>query len=115
MRRNRTRKPRTITVLQKLYESGLAFSMTDLKWINGGSYYLDWAKEYPNTELPEKEVLFDGKLVKLFEFPSFFEKKVESKIFFHFQRKADNLRNHAPRGKVAEPDEDELPVQSHYN
>lgn len=97
MRRTRQRKPRTVTVLQKLIESGLSFTMTDVKHLNGSLYYLDWANNYPNTELPEKETVFQGKDIKLFEFPPMFEKKIESKIFFHFKRKADNIQKHSPK------------------
>lgn len=97
MRRTRQRKPRTVTVLQKLNESGLHFTITDVKHLNGSLYYLDWANNYPNTELPEKETVFQEKTIKLFEFPPMFEKKIESKIFFHFKRKAENMRKHSSR------------------
>ncbi|OJJ20923.1 hypothetical protein BKI52_10100 [marine bacterium AO1-C] len=108
MRRTRQRKPRTVTVLQKLVESGLSFTITDVKHLNGSLYYLDWANNYPNTELPEKETKFQEKAIRLFEFPPMFEKKIESKIFFHFKRKADNIRKHKPGGYEGE----ELNVES---
>jgi hypothetical protein len=103
MRRTRQRKPRTVTVLQKLYESGLDFTITDLKHLNGSLYYLDWTNNYPNTELPEKEAVFEEKTIKLFEFPPMFEKKIESKIFFHFKRKSENLRKHGRFADEVDP------------
>ena len=102
MRRTRQRKPRTVTVLQKLIESGVNFTITDVKHLNGSLYYLDWANNYPNTELPEKDAKFQEKNIRLFEFPPMFEKKIESKIFFHFKRKADNIRKHKPEGYEGE-------------
>lgn len=98
-KRTRQRKPRTVTVLQKLLESGFEFSITDAKHLNGSLFYLDWEKEHPNKELVEKRVSYQEKAIRQFEFPIFFEKKIESKIFFHFKRKAENLQKHAPKNK----------------
>jgi hypothetical protein len=45
------------------------------------------------------EMIYEGKRIKQFLFPAFFEKKIESKIFFHFQRKSDHLKKFPLEGK----------------
>ena len=92
-------KEETINVLSKLKDSGINFSITDLKWLNGGLYFLDWKESYPNLDLARASYEFQDKEVRLFEFPAFFEGKIESKIFFHFQRKSKNLRDHMPKNR----------------
>lgn len=114
MKKKKSRKPRVVTVYQKLWESGIEFTITDLKHLNGGTYYLDWMKEYPNTELDEMELLYQGKKVRQFLFPASFEQKIESKIFFHFQRKANNLQMFPLEGKDA-VQEDDLEVENGIN
>lgn len=56
----RQRKPRIITVLQKLLESSYEFTITDLKHLNGSLLYLDWRTEYPNLPRPQREVCYQG-------------------------------------------------------
>jgi len=118
MKKKKSRKPRVVTVYQKLWESGIEFSITDLKRLNGGTYYLDWLDEYPNVELDEMELLYQGKKVRQFLFPASFEKKIESKIFFHFQRKANNLQMYPLEGKAAAEKgdlEDDLELENGVN
>lgn len=105
--KRRTRKPRVVTMYQKLWEAGIEFSITDLKYLNGGTYYLDWLRENPRTELEQMEMIYEGKKIKQFLFPAFFEKKMESKIFFHFQRKSDHLKKYPLEGKHAAANIDE--------
>ncbi|WP_299465696.1 hypothetical protein [uncultured Microscilla sp.] len=81
-----------VTVLQKLNESDIQhFTITDLKHLNGSLFYQDFQPRYPK-KLSVREVVFEGKIVSLFEFPVSFEEKIESKITYHFRRKSDNLK-----------------------
>ena len=119
MKKKKSRKPRVVTVYQKLWESGIEFSITDLKRLNGGTYYLDWLDEHPDVELDEMELLYQGKKVRQFLFPASFEEKIESKIFFHFQRKANNLQMYPLEGKAAAEEnndpENDLELESGVN
>jgi hypothetical protein len=104
-RKRRTTKPRTVTVLQKLLETGIDFTITDLKHLNGSLYYLDWQKQghhREQAELATQTVPFgeQSNTVNLFLFPAFFEKKIESKIFYHFQRKLKHLHTHGTVDKT---------------
>lgn len=86
------RHKRTVTVLDVILEGDTQFSITDLKNLNGGAFYLDFKNEFPKKELSTKRVLFGNTPLDLFEFPISFEEKLKSKIFYHFTRKAKNLR-----------------------
>ncbi|EAY26052.1 hypothetical protein M23134_06401 [Microscilla marina ATCC 23134] len=99
MRKRRTTKPRTVTVLQKLLETGIDFTITDLKHLNGSLFYFDWQRQDHYKEkanLATQTVPFgeQSNTANLFLFPASFEKKIESKIFYHFQRKIKSLYNH---------------------
>ena len=93
----RQRKPRTVTVQQKLRKSNHEITITEIKRLDGSLLYFDWKKEYPNLSRPEKEVCYQGTVIKLYEFPPMFEKKIESKISFHFARKLNNLQIRTPK------------------
>jgi len=95
----------TTTILERLLldqhkEHYRELSITDLKHLNGSLYYLDFNKEYPGIEIPVQEIKIFGRKLELFEFPTSFAGKIDSKIFFHFKRKSKNLRRHSPKRKV---------------
>lgn len=91
------RVKKTVNVLQKLNESGIqSFTITDLKHLNGSLLYHDFQPKNPQVKLlATTDVMFEGKLITLFEFPAGFEAKIESKIAYHFRRKSINIKKHA--------------------
>lgn len=90
---------KTVTVLQKLNESGIQdFTITDLKHLNGSLLYHDFQPNNPKAKpLPIHKTIFEGKPIELFEFPASFEAKIESKIVYHFRRKSINVKKHEER------------------
>ena len=98
----------TTTVLERLLkdqhqEYFKELSITDLKHLNGSLYYLDFKKEYPGIEIPVLEVKIFNRKLELFQFPISFAGKIDSKIFFHFQRKFKNMREHVPKKRSEQP------------
>ena len=101
-RTTRQVEAKTVTVYERLKISRRKFSITDLKFINGGAFYADFAKENPGVVLGKIEVFFDNRVVQQFKFPAFFTAKLDAKIFHHFDRKESNLRKFPLEGKRSE-------------